>query len=106
LGWIYPPANIADDFGGHRINSAWWCRIDRAARANRHGGGNAGHRRTILGGTLALEQQKKQRPINAVAIKRWAGIGLWFYLWKLFQPRQQSKSWRWLSLPPVGSLLR
>ena len=30
------------------------------------------------------EQQKKQRPINAVAIKRWAGIGLWVYLGVVF----------------------
>jgi hypothetical protein len=107
LGWIYPPANIADDFGGHRTNSAWWCRIDRAARALI---GMAAVMPGIVGRSLVelwlWEQQKKQRPINAIAIKRWAGIGLWFYLWKLFQPRQQSKSWRWLSLPPVSSLLR
>ena len=30
------------------------------------------------------EQQKRQRPINAVAIKRWAGIGLWAYLVAVF----------------------
>ena len=37
----------------------------------------------IVGRSL-MELQKKQRPINAVAIKRWAGIGLWVYLGVVF----------------------